>query len=242
MQVARVVPGSPAPSLMHRRRVMAELITYVGLDVHKETIAVTLAAAGKRGEIRNYGTIANTPTALKALVGKLAKSGSTLRFCYEAGPCGYGIQRQLSAAGHECAVVAPSLIPRKPGDRIKTDRRDAANLARLHRAGELTPVWVPDPAHEAVRDLVRARQAAVRALRQARQQLSGFLLRQGQHYNRPAWTLMHRRWLAGLRFAQAAHHLVLEDYIATIEAATARRDRLEAYIAAALPDWSLAPV
>jgi transposase len=221
---------------------MAEPITYVGLDVHKETIAVALAAAGKRGEVREYGTIANTPTALKALASKLTKSGVALRFCYEAGPCGYGIQRQLSAAGHECVVVAPSLIPRKPGDRIKTDRRDAGNLAKLHRAGELTPVWVPDRAHEAVRDLVRARQAAVRALRQARQQLSGFLLRQGQHYNRPAWTLMHRRWLAGLRFAQAVHHLVLEDCIAAVEAATARRDRLEAHIAAALPDWSLAPV
>ena len=221
---------------------MAEPITYVGLDVHEETIAVALAAAGKRGEVRGYGTIANTPGALKALADKLAKSGAALRFCYEAGPCGYGIQRQLSAAGHGCVVVAPSLIPRRPGERIKTDRRDAANLARLHRAGELTPVWVPDRAHEAVRDLVRARQAAVRALRQARQQLSGFLLRHGHHYNRPAWTQMHRRWLAGLRFEQSVHHLVLEDCIAAVEAATARRDRLEAHVAAALPDWSLAPV
>ena len=221
---------------------MAEPITYVGLDVHKETIAVALAAAGERGEVREYGTIANTPAALKALASKLAKSGAALRFCYEAGPCGYGIQRQLSAAGHECVVVAPSLVPRRPGERIKTDRRDAANLARLHRAGELTPVWIPDQAHEAVRDLVRARQAAVRALRQARQQLSGFLLRHGHHYNRPAWTQMHRRWLAGLKFEQPAHHLVLEDCVATIEAATARRDRLEASIKAALPDWSLAPV
>src|SRR4051812_28670259 len=242
MQVARVAPGRPVPSLMHGRRVMAETITYVGLDVHKETIAVALAAAGKRGEVREYGTIANTPAALKALASKLAKSGATLQFCYEAGPCGYGIQRQLSAAGHDCVVVAPSLIPRRPGERIKTDRRDAANLARLHRAGELTRVWVPDPAHEAVRDLVRARQAAVRALRQARQQLSGFLLRHGHHYNRPAWSQMHRRWLAGLRFDQPLPHLVLEDCIATIEAATARRDRLEASIEAALPQWSLAPV
>ena len=183
---------------------MAEPITYVGLDVHKETIAVALAAAGKRGEVREYGTIANTPTAPKALATKLAKSGAALRFCHEAGPCGYGIQRRLSAAGHECAVVAPSPIPRRPGERIKTDRRDAPNLARPHRAGELTPVWIPDRAHEAIRDLVRARQAAVRALRQARQQLSGFLLRHGHHYNRPAWTQMHRRWLAGLRFEQAA--------------------------------------
>jgi transposase len=221
---------------------MAERITYVGLDVHKETIAVALAAADKRGEVREYGTIANTPTALRALASKLVKSGAALHFCYEAGPCGYGVQRQLSAVGHECVVVAPSLIPRRPGERIKTDRRDAINLARLHRAGELTPVWIPDQAHEAVRDLVRARQAAVRALRQARQQLSGFLLRHGHHYNRPAWTQMHRRWLAGLRFEQPAHHLVLEDCITTIEAATARRDRLEACIEAVLPEWSLAPV
>ena len=182
------------------------------------------------------------PTALNALAAKLSRAGSELRFCYEAGPCGYGIQRQLSVAGHDCVVVAPSLIPRKPGDRIKTDRRDAINLAKLHRAGELTAVWIPDQAHEAIRDLVRARLAAVRSLRQARQQLSGFLLRHGHHYHRPAWTLMHRRWMAGLKFEQAAHHIVLEDCIAAVEAATARRDRLEAHIEAALPDWSLAPV
>jgi transposase len=179
---------------------------------------------------------------LKTLAAKLAHGGRDLRLCYEAGPCGYGIQRQLSAAGHECVVVAPSLIPRKPGDRIKTDRRDAIKLARLHRAGELTAVWVPDPTHEAIRDLVRARLAAVRTLRQARQQLSGFLLRHGHHYNRPTGTLMHRRWLAGLKFEQAVHYIVLEDCIATVEAATARRDRLEAHIEAALANWSLAPV
>ena len=221
---------------------MKQLITYVGLDVHKETIAVALAEAGLRGDVREYGKIANTPAAVKALVAKLARNGHELRFCYEAGPCGYGIQRQLTALKHDCMVVAPSLIPRRPGERIKTDRRDAINVAKLHRAGELTPVWVPDEAHEAIRDLVRARLAAVRTLRQARQQLSGFLLRHGHHYNRPAWTLMHRRWLAGLRFEHAVHHIVLEDCIAAVEAATARRDRLEAHIAAALPDWSLAPV
>jgi transposase len=174
---------------------MEHAITYVGLDVHKDTIAVAIAETGRLGEVREHGKIANTPTALKALVSRLTRSGATLQFCYEAGPCGYRIQRQLTAAGHRCVVVAPSLIPRKPGDRIKTDRRDATNLAKLHRAGELTPVWVPDPAHEAIRDLLRARLAAVRGLRQARQQLSGFLLRHGHHYNRPAWTLIHRRWL-----------------------------------------------
>jgi transposase len=221
---------------------LKQRITYIGLDVHKETIAVALAEAGERSEVRQYGKIANTPTAVKALAARLARNGHDLRFCYEAGPCGYGIQRQLTVSEHDCIVVAPSLIPRRPGERIKTDRRDAINLAKLHRAGELTPVWVPDQAHEAIRDLVRARQAAVRTLRQARQQLSGFLLRHGHHYNRPAWTLMHRRWLAGLRFEHAVHHIVLEDCIAAVEAATARRDRLEAHIAAALPDWSLATV
>ena len=221
---------------------MDKPITYIGLDVHKDTIAVAIAEAGRRSDVREYGKIANTPTALKALATKLSRGGSTLRFCYEAGPCGYGAQRQLTLAGHDCVIVAPSLIPRKPGDRIKTDRRDAINLAKLHRAGELTPVRVPDPAHDAIRDLVRARLAAVRSLRQARQQLSSFLLRHGHRYHRPAWTLMHRRWIAGLRFEQAAHHFVLEDCIAAVEAATARRDRLEAHIEAALADWSLAPM
>jgi transposase len=221
---------------------MAKSITYVGLDVHKDTIAVALADAGLRGEVRQHGKILNTPAALKALAVKLIRKGRDLQFCYEAGPCGYGIQRQLTGMGHDCAVVAPSLIPRKPGVRIKTDRRDATNLAKLHRAGELTPVWVPDQAHEAIRDLVRARQAAVRTLRQARQQLSGFLLRQGYHYHRPAWTQLHRRWLASLKFEQAVHHIVLEDSIAAVEAAMARRDRLEAHIEAALPEWSLASV
>ena len=112
--------------------------------------------SGLRKEVREYGTIANTPTALKKLIAKLASADHELRFCYEAGPCGYGIQRQITAAGHEYAlVVAPSLIPKKPGDRIKTDRRDAINLAKLHRAGELTAVWVPDEAHEAIRNLVQ---------------------------------------------------------------------------------------
>ena len=129
---------------------MEQPIAYVGLDVHKDTIAVALAESGMRSDVREYGKIANTPAALKALAAKLARGGRGLRLCYEAGPCGYGIQRQLSGAAHGCVVVAPSLIPRKPDDRIKTDRRDAVNLAKLHRAGELTSVWVPDQAHETI--------------------------------------------------------------------------------------------
>ena len=221
---------------------MADRITYVGLDVHKDSIVVAVAAGGLRGEVREYGRIANTPTALDRLLRKLGGDGMTLRFCYEAGPCGYGIQRRLSTGGHECVVVAPSLIPKRAGDRVKTDRRDAASLAKLRRAGELTAVWVPDARHEAKRDLVRARLDAVRSLRRARQQLSGFLLRHGCHYGRPAWTRLHRRWLAGLKFAQAVHHIVLEDYIAAVEAAEARRNRLTAQIEAMLSDWTLAPV
>src|ERR1700726_5319734 len=242
MQVTRVAPERPVPSLLHRRRVMADRITCVGLDVHKEGIVVAVASRGLRGEVREYGRIANTPAALDRVLRKLGGDGMRLRFCYEAGPCGYGLHRRLSAQGHECVVVAPSLIPKRAGDRIKTDRRDAASLAKLHRAGELTAVWVPDARHEAMRDLVRARLNAVHSLRRARQQLSGFLLRQGCHYGRPAWTRLHRRWLAGLKFEQAVHHIVLEDYIAAVEAAEARRNRLTAQIEAMLPDWTLAPV
>jgi transposase len=221
---------------------MADRITYVGLDVHEESIVVAVASGDLRGEVREYGRIANTATALDRLLRKLGGGGMALRFCYEAGPCGYGIQRHVSAQGHECVVVAPSLLPKRAGDGVKTDRRDAASLAKLHRAGELTAVWVPDPRHEAMRDLVRARLDAVHSLRRARQQLSGFLLRHGCHYGRPAWTKLHRRWLAGLMFEQAIHHIVLEDYIAAVEAAEARRDCLTAQIETMLPDWTLAPV
>ena len=224
---------------------MRKPITHVGLDVHKDSIVVSLADAGlrgSRGEVREYGKIVNTTAAVEKLARKLAAKGRELRFCYEAGPCGYGIQRQLSRLGHGCDVVAPSLIPRKPGERIKTDRRDANKLARLHRAGELTPVWVPDPTHEAMRDLVRARLAAARELRRARQQLSSFLLRHGHAYHRTPWRVSHRRWLASLKFDQPMHYLVLEDAIGAVEAAQERRQRLEAQIESALPAWSLAPV
>ena len=126
-------------------------------------------------------------------------------FCYEAGPCGYGLYRQLTGLGHDCIVVAPSLIPMKAGDRVKTDRRDAVMLAKLHRAGELTAVWVPDAAHEAMRDLVRARATAVRVLGKARQHLQGFLLRHGRVYaGKKGWTLAYRRWLATVCFDHPA--------------------------------------
>src|SRR5712692_2559277 len=211
MQVTRVAPDRPVPTLLHRRRVMADRITYVGFDVHKGNIVVAVAAGGLRGEVREYGRIANTATALDRLMRRLGGGGVRLRFCYEAGPCGYGIQRHVSRHGHECVVVAPSLIPRRAGDRVKTDRRDAASLARLHRAGELTAVWVPDRGHEVMRDLVRARLDAVHALRRHASSSRGSCCARGCHYGRPAWTKLHRRWLAGLKFEQPVHHLVLED-------------------------------
>jgi transposase len=144
-------------------------ITFVGLDVHKATVCVSVAESGRGGEVRQIGVFENRPEVLSRMVTRLGKNGRRLNFCYEAGPCGYGLQRLLTNAGHECVVVAPSLIPIKAGDRVKTDRRDATMLAKLHRAGELTAIWVPDHAHEAMRDLVRARATAVRMLSKARQ-------------------------------------------------------------------------
>lgn len=136
---------------------MKEFSKYVGLDVHKDTIAVAVADAGG-GEVRFVGEIAHTPEAITKLLRQLKKGAGRISWCYEAGPCGYGLYRQLIVVGEDCQVVAPSLIPKKAGDRVKADRRDALSLARLHRAGELTAVWVPDQAQEALRDLPRARE------------------------------------------------------------------------------------
>ena len=162
---------------------------YVGLGTSKLKISVALASAGRGGEVRFFGDIDRTPEAVEHLVRKLAKRHQRLSFAYEAGPTGYGLQRQIAALGHDCAVVAPWLIPKRPGERVKANRRDALTLAKLHRAGELTPVWVPDPAHEALRELVRAREAAMEDLRAKRQHLQSFLLRHGRVYSgRKAWS------------------------------------------------------
>jgi len=150
---------------------MNEYSKYVGLDTHKDTIAVAVADFG-RSNPRYYGEIPNTPEAIIKLVNKLSPDGEVLSFCYEAGPCGYGIYRQLTQIGHDCAVVAPSLIPRRAGDRVKTDRRDSETLCRLHRSGELTAVWVPDHKQEAVRDLTRAREDMKQMERKARQRMN----------------------------------------------------------------------
>jgi transposase len=217
--------------------------TYVAMDTHKKTISIALAESGRRGETRFVGEIQNRPEAVAKLVDRLAKKHGQLAFCYEAGPCGYGLYRQLTLLGHECVVVAPSLIPTRPGDRIKTDRRDAVTQASLFRSGELTPVWVPDEAHEAMRDLSRARQAAVEALRRARQQVSGFLLRHGRVYAEGKhWTRKHRLWLAAQRFEHPARQIAFEELVQAMDETKARRDRLAEQMQELLPSWSLAKV
>ena len=217
--------------------------TYVAMDTHKKTISIALAESGRRGETRFVGEIQNRPEAVAKLVDRLAKKHGQLAFCYEAGPCGYGLYRQLTLLGHECVVVAPSLIPTRPGDRIKTDRRDAVTQASLFRSGELTPVWVPDEAHEAMRDLSRARQAAVEALRRARQQVSGFLLRHGRVYAEGKhWTRKHRLWLAAQRFEHPARQIAFEELVQAMDETKARRDRLAKQMQELLPSWSLAKV
>jgi transposase len=215
----------------------------VAFDTGKETIAVAIAEGGLRGEVRFFGSIANRAEAVRKLVDELAKRHAGLAFCYEAGPTGYGLYRQIRALGHECHVVAPSMVPVRPGGQIKTDRRDAVALAALFRAGELTAVWVPDEAHEAMRGLVRARTAATGALPRARRRLLSFLLRHGRVWPTVGgWTGAHRRWLAEQRFDHAAQRIVFEDLIRAIEQAEERRARLERQMPALLPGWSLAPV
>jgi transposase len=222
---------------------MNQFIKYVGLDTHKDTIAVAIAdAAG--GKPRFYGEIANTPTALSKLLKDVSPDGEVASYCYEAGPCGYGIYRQISDSGHDCSVVAPSLIPTKPGDRVKTDRRDSENLARLHRAGELTPVWVPDQEQEAIRDLTRAREDMKHLERQARQRLCAFLLRHGQRYvsGKSKWTQAYWRWLERIKFGHRVQQTVFQEYIDSVKQQQQRVADLEQAMHEAMADWALAPV
>ena len=217
---------------------------FVGLDISKLKISVVaLAEEGRQGEVRFLGDIDNTPDAMKRLVRKLSGKYLQLLFCYEAGPTGYGLHRQITALGHDCSVIAPSLIPKRSGEHVKTNRRDALTLARLHRAGELTTIWVPDLGHEAIRDLVRAREAAMEDLREKRQQLQSFLLRHGRLYpGLRSWTLVHARWLSSLIFEHPAQYLVLREYRQAIEDAEARLKRLTQQVADVVSTWSMAPV
>jgi|SRR5215471_1711779 transposase len=217
---------------------------FVAFDTSKLRNAVAIAEGGRDGEVRFFGEIDNTAEATAKLVRKLAAKYKRLTFCYEAGPTGYGLYRQIEGLGHTCNVVAPSLIPKKPGDRVKTNRRDAVSLAKLSRAGELTAVWVPDQGHEAMRDLTRARETAMIDLRSKRQQVSAFLLRLGRHYpeKRKTWTKAHMKWLASQKFEYPQQRFVFEEMMLAVRQAQERLARLEEAIRGAVPEWSLAAV
>jgi transposase len=216
---------------------------FIGLDVHKETIAAAVADDSGEREVRFHGTIPNTPDALRRFIARLSGPGVVLRCCYEAGACGYGVYRQLKRLGVACLVIAPSMMPRRPGERVKTDRRDAISLARLLRAGELAAVWVPDEGHEAVRDVVRARRQAKEDLSAAKQSLLSFLLRQERRFpGRSTWSRAHWRWLGEQAFASPHQQLVFGEGIRRIEEAQARCDRLDLALAEAVAGWRLAPL
>lgn len=216
---------------------------FVGIDVAKQRNAVAIANAGREGEVRFFGEVDATAAAMRRVIGRIAARFDRVHFCYEAGPTGYGLYRLIRSLGYECTVVAPSLIPRKPGDRVKTNRRDALSLARLLRAGELTAVWVPDESHEAMRDLVRARAAAVETLRVHRQQVSAFMLKHGRTYPRKkGWTMRYLCWLQEQQFDHPAHQIALQEMVEAVRVSKERIERLEQAIEEFIPNWSLTPL
>lgn len=218
-------------------------VKFIGLDVHKKTIVIAIADLERQNQPRLYGTIANDLDALDKFCRKIVSTASRLHFVYEAGPCGYGIYRHLTAKGFDCMVAAPSLIPKKSGDRVKTDRRDAVRLASLHRAGELSAVYVPEPADEAMRDLSRARQDAVIATKKAKQRLKAFLLRNNIRYSgRKAWSQAYFRWLADIAMAYPAQQVALQEYIGAVHEGLHRVERLTDQIRHLAADWRLAPI
>ena len=212
---------------------MQNKVRFLGLDVHADTIAVAIAEP--KGEVRSLGTIANRAESIRKMVKKLG-TADQLRACYEAGPTGYVLYWQLAELGVNCEVIAPTLVPVKAGDRVKTDRRDAERLARSHRSGDLTAVWVPDAGSEALRDLVRAREAAKQDQLRARHRLSKFLLRSGQRpvQGMKAWTQAYMIWVKQIRFTQVAQESTRLDYLTEVEHMGERVLRLEKAITEAV--------
>lgn len=208
---------------------MAKCTRFVGLDVHAETIAVAVAEG--RGHVRALGTIPNRPEAVRRLLGKLGKPAE-LRVCYEAGPTGYALYWQLTAMGIACEVIAPSLAPAKAGDRVKTDRRDAERLASSYQAGTLTPVWVPDPKHEALRDLVRAREAAKQDVKRAKHRLGKYLLRYGQRPSSGAraWTAVWWQWVRKLELPHPEQNTTLLELVLEVDHQAQRIHRFDGAI------------
>src|SRR5659263_121831 len=207
---------------------MSNSITWVGMDVHKENI-VTVSISGDSGTVMTRWETPNTAKGKERLAARIAGLGKA-RCVYEAGPCGYDLRRFLEEKKICCDVIAPSLIPKKPGDRVKTDRRDAEKLARMHRMGELTTVHVPTPAQEALRDLVRAREDANEDLVRHRHRLQKFLLRQGRRFEGKSWTRDHWRWLRSQKFPQGTAEMVLCEYILAVDQELERTGRLDEQI------------
>jgi transposase len=218
-------------------------VKFIGMDVHKKTITIAIADQGRQNQPRIYGTIANDLDALNKFCRKMVSTSTQLHFVYEAGPCGYGIYRHLTQKGFTCMVAAPSMIPKKSGDRIKNDSRDAVMLARLHRAGELTAVFVPDVQDEAMRDLSRARGDAVIVAKKAKQRLKAFLLRNGVVFaGKSQWSKAYFSWLADIAMPHPAQQIALQEYIDAVHESLRRVDRLTDQIRQMVTGWRLAPM
>lgn len=222
---------------------MKDYTMFVGLDVHKDSIEIAIAHEGRDGEVRRWGRIGGDLDSFGKALRKLQSKGCRLRFVYEAGACGYTIYRHLVSKGLDCTVVAPAMIPKKSGDRVKTDPRYAEALARLHRAGELSPVYVPHQEDEAIRDLVRARKDAKNAQRVARQQLKAFLLRNGISYEgKASWTPAHMRCLSEVSLPSSAQQSAFQEYLDAVTSASLRVERLTREIARQVELWRMKPV